>query len=61
MEYIARSTVMNEVPTVLVAYLDTLTALASGPKGAQVRLDCLLQFLCIRKPLICHTVECRET
>eukprot|EP00884_Botryococcus_braunii_P018275 jgi/Botrbrau1/5130/Bobra.0172s0002.1 len=35
MEYIARSTLLSEVPAVFVAYLEVLRSLAHGPKGAQ--------------------------
>ena len=36
MEYLARASVVRQVPAVLVAYLGVLTSLASGPVGAQV-------------------------
>ena len=36
MEYVARSSVIAEVPAARVAYLGVLTSLASGPQGAQV-------------------------
>lgn len=35
MEYIARHHVINDAPEVFNAYLDVLTALATGTKGAQ--------------------------
>lgn len=37
MEYVARSSVIAEVPAARVAYLGVLTSLASGPQGAQVQ------------------------
>jgi len=36
MEYVARSSVIAEVPAAQVAYLGVLTSLAHGPQGAQV-------------------------
>ena len=38
MEYIARHHVINDAPDVFNAYVGVLTALATGPKGAQVCL-----------------------
>lgn len=46
MEYIARSTLLSEVPPVFVAYVEVLSALAAGPKGAQVRGSNLLSCTC---------------
>ncbi len=40
-EYIARSGLLAEAPPVFVAFVDMLTAVASGPKGARVRHICL--------------------
>jgi hypothetical protein len=50
MEYIARSTLLSEVPAVFVAYLEVLKALAQGPQGAQVRLSMGMANACSSAP-----------